>query len=294
MDWIARLNQAGLHVAVADGVTAEVLHWAYQSELPDNQPHRHTYFEICLVGNHGTGRFFVEGEPQPLAPGALFVARPGVIHQIVNDAKPWLELYWVSVQLVTAQERPLRGLVRAFADSPLALTPDPDGRVGAIWRTLRAVSPELRDEAAAHLAAALFIACFEALAGGESPAPPEHAAAARHAEARLAVRYIHDNLAAPLRAEEIAQQVNLSKRHLGRLFLAFTGTSIHRYITKARLDRARHLLRTTQLTVEEIGAQVGYPEVHHFTRRFSQWVGCPPAAYRMKDVPIRQTPGTLL
>ena len=60
MDWIERLNRAPARLPLALGMeraAAEVLHWAYQPHLNDNQPHRHTYFEVCLVGAYGAGRF---------------------------------------------------------------------------------------------------------------------------------------------------------------------------------------------------------------------------------------------
>ena len=76
-----------------------------------------------------------------------------------------------------------------------------------------------------------------------------------------------------------------------------TGATFHQYVLWARLHVASHLLRRSDLAVKVIGAQVGYPDVHHFTRVFSRHVGCPPAAYRRGNgahVPIVQSPGLLV
>ncbi len=58
MHWIARLN-CGAATFAFPGATVEVTHWAYSTQLPDNVPHRHTCFEVCLVGDWGAGLFTV-------------------------------------------------------------------------------------------------------------------------------------------------------------------------------------------------------------------------------------------
>jgi transcriptional regulator GlxA family with amidase domain len=116
--------------------------------------------------------------------------------------------------------------------------------------------------------------------------------------ARLAVRFIHDNLNRPLGVSEIANQVHTSVRHLSRLFERFTGTSPAAYLTQARLDRACGLLAHSQAPIKEIAEAVGYPDVHHFTRVFAQRLGCPPGEYRRhpnaRAVPNIQKPGALV
>ena len=97
MDWLERLNRGLGQIPLGQG-TVEVLHWAYDRNLPDNRPHRHTFFEVCLVGGHGEGEFMVQDKPLSLSPGDVFVARPGVVHQIRNTAEPEMELSWVCFQ----------------------------------------------------------------------------------------------------------------------------------------------------------------------------------------------------
>ena len=74
--------------------------------------------------------------------------------------------------------------------------------------------------------------------------------------------------------------MNVSPRHLTRLVSRFTGVGPAAYIAKARIQRARTLLLRTDDPVKQVGSQVGYDDVHHFTRAFTRLVGCPPAAFR--------------
>ena len=112
------------------------------------------------------------------------------------------------------------------------------------------------------------------------------------------MRFIHDNLGHPLPLGEIAAQVHLSPRHLSRLLTRYTGQPPARYITRARLDRARGLLLRSALPIKEVAAAVGYPDVHHFTRAFAAYFGCPPGALRRHPeqghVPIIQNAGDLV
>src|SRR5262245_2153051 len=98
MNWIERLNRVSGRVPLAGGAGAEVLQWAYAPALPDNGRHRQACFDVCLIGGHGAGEFIVEGAPHAIGLGDLFIARPGVVHQIVNTTTPLMELYWVAFQ----------------------------------------------------------------------------------------------------------------------------------------------------------------------------------------------------
>lgn len=299
MDWLDRLNRSDRHHDLGCG-RAEILYWAHNRELPDNAPHRHTYFELCQVGAHGAGLFRVEGQSIALGPGDLFVARPGVIHQIVNTTVPWMELYWVSYQLGPPPGGELRGILRTFAESPLALVADESRRVAGAWRALREMAPGAGSESLRYLVGAFLLTVAEAFGAPEEADLPRRPGEQRASSAaRVAVRYIHDNLDRPLSSDEVARQAGVSRRHLSRLMRAHVGASFHEYVLWARLHMAAHLLRRTDLAVKVVGAQVGYPDVHHFTRVFSRHIGHPPAAYRRgaggaAHVPNVQTPGTLV
>ncbi len=305
MDWLERLNRGLGRMPLGQG-TLEVLQWAYARNLADNRPHRHTFFEVCLVGEYGAGEFIVQDRAQRIGPGDLFVARPGVIHQIVNTGRSNMELFWVSFGWIPATAKPpgeADALLRAFTESETLVAPDGQGQVGALWRALRAVAAappggayETQYQA---LATALVLGIAQAGSGADRLAPVEPTGSdACDLAARLAVRFIHDNLSRPLPLVEIAAQVHLSPRHLTRLFTRFTGKSPAHYITHARMDRARGLLLRSPMPIKEVAATVGYPDVHHFTRAFAAHFGCPPGEMRrhpeLDHVPNIQHPGDLV
>jgi len=298
MNWLARLNRSTGNLPVGE-TAVEVLHWAYSADLSDNVPHRHTYFEVCLVGDWGGGIFTVEGDPLTIGPGDLFIARPGIVHRIQNTGERGMELYWVSfswpvdpsgVSARKASES--ETLLRAFSESPVLIRRD-DGSLRHAWDALRfaAAGPEtlgktaqLNSMAAAVLLTLAQMGCGEGL---PAPPPPNHDDSDR--PARLAVRYIHDNLNRPLGVEEVADHVHLSARHLARLFRELTGSSPSEYIETARLTRARHLLAHSDRSITEIAKATGYEDVRYFSRVFRARHGQNPTEFRRSgEWPLRQ------
>ena len=72
----------------------------------------------------------------------------------------------------------------------------------------------------------------------------------------------------------------LPERTLKRRFRKATGVSLIDYVQNLRISHGQHLLETTDLPVEEIGAASGYGEPSFFRRLFRRRVGLTPSAYR--------------
>jgi AraC-like DNA-binding protein len=86
--------------------------------------------------------------------------------------------------------------------------------------------------------------------------------------------------AEPLDLGALARAAHVSTRHFSRSFRDTFGETPHRYLLSRRLERARHLLRTTDMSVAEVCAAVGFRSVGSFTTTFGRHVGCTPTAYR--------------
>jgi len=92
--------------------------------------------------------------------------------------------------------------------------------------------------------------------------------------------YIQDHLEQDIALSDIASVVNLSQYHFCRLFKASTGLAPHQYLTQCRIDRAKQLLQTTQLTITDIAFAVGLNNHSSFTRLFRRFVGVTPKEFR--------------
>lgn len=283
MTWISTLNSSPRRLTLAGHV--DVLSWSYEAHLLDNVPHRHAHFEICLIGDYGRGVFQVQDSPHAIKRGDLFIARPGVAHQIVNTQKRLMELYWISFNWQSSSSHDeIYDLMSNFANSSRLVVPDEDERILSLWRALKSVSenPRIgwRDQVDA-LTTALIIGIAQLGSEGDRVLDVRPQAD----NARLlqqAIRYIHDNLDRRLGVQEIADHVHLSSRHLSRLMLQFAGTTPAAYIEHARLERAQALLLRSSTPLKEIAREVGYDGVQHFSRVCARNFGLPPGELRSR------------
>jgi AraC family transcriptional regulator len=95
--------------------------------------------------------------------------------------------------------------------------------------------------------------------------------------------YIHDNLREELTLEKISQTLSMSPYHFAHVFKQAVGVAPHHYVVKCRIDRAKALLRGTDLSVTEIASQVGYSNLSHFSVAFHKRIGQTPSRYRSES-----------
>lgn len=104
------------------------------------------------------------------------------------------------------------------------------------------------------------------------------------AHLRAARDLIDRAYAEPLDLDRLARRAGCSRYHFLRAFAATYGQTPGRYLTHRRIERAKDLLRTANLTVTEICVLVGFTSLGSFSARFSKVVGRSPSAYRDQAV----------
>jgi AraC family transcriptional regulator len=107
----------------------------------------------------------------------------------------------------------------------------------------------------------------------------------------LAVQHIHGHIDEPLDVASVAATVGVGVTHFSNTFRQVTGATPHGYILRARIERARELLRMTSLSVGEVSAAVGFAGQSHFCAAFKRDTGVTPSRYRrsgLRSVPVRR------
>jgi AraC-like DNA-binding protein len=128
---------------------------------------------------------------------------------------------------------------------------------------------------AARLRATALLA--ELLAAATAGYAPPGLAAGYAQEAR---RYIEAHCDTIRHLAEVATAVGLSYDHLRRLYREHSGETLKATLDRCRLDRARHLLTTTNLPLKAIAAACGYASDRHLCTRFHTATGHRPTAWR--------------
>lgn len=98
--------------------------------------------------------------------------------------------------------------------------------------------------------------------------------------------FIRLHFAEPITIETLADRLGYAKYYLSTCFKKETGVSVNSYIKFARIERAKMLLSTTALSIEEIALKVGFASRIFFDRVFREEVGVTPKQYRMDSVSL--------
>ena len=96
-----------------------------------------------------------------------------------------------------------------------------------------------------------------------------------------AAAFIDDNFSdEKLSLNQVAREVNISPNYLSAMFSQEMGCTFVEYVTARRMERARELLRTSELRSGEVAAAVGYKDPHYFSFLFKKTQGWTPRDYR--------------
>lgn len=95
-----------------------------------------------------------------------------------------------------------------------------------------------------------------------------------------AVDYIHSHYHENISLEKLAFISKQSKYHFIRSFKKWTGCSLHQYILRFRVNRAKELLKQKNKNMQEISELLGFSCISHFYRVFSKMTGVTPCQYR--------------
>ncbi len=80
--------------------------------------------------------------------------------------------------------------------------------------------------------------------------------------------------------EDCAAAVALSPKYLSKVFEEISGSSFIAYKLKIRIDRAKDLLKNTELSVSQISDKFAFQNPESFMRIFKKYVGKTPSKYR--------------
>ena len=97
----------------------------------------------------------------------------------------------------------------------------------------------------------------------------------RNARDLMDLRY-----AEPLDLDQMAAEAGFSKFHFARAFKEAYGETPANYLTRRRVERAKDLLRSANLTVTEVCMMVGFSSLGSFSTRFSELVGMSPRTFQ--------------
>ncbi|MDQ6423235.1 AraC family transcriptional regulator [Paenibacillus sp. LHD-117] len=255
--------------------------------------HYHQGIELLYV-HQGDGSVILDQNVYPIEPGTLFLFQPYQLHYV----KASTESATYVRSIIHFEPNTLQTALQSFGSLAVALK--------RIWRErlttqvfrgfgnrhpaeplyryygelLEQATPEGRLSLLAALLTQLLV-FLDAEGAYPQDKSPAVSRSASHTESIL--EWIEKHFDKPFKLEELASDLHLSKYHVSRLFREETGHTVTDYLLARRIQEACLLLISSDRSVEEIGAKVGWPIPSHFSSQFRKWVGCTPSQYRGKQ-----------
>jgi len=238
-------------------------------------------FELCLI-RRGTVRWWAGERRFDVPPGHLYLTQPHQAHGGSDDIMDPCELDWVIFELDRrrgsfgmhpVETRRLDDRLRAIGST---MSPGP-ARLEAHFTALRAAYHARDVDAAVRVRAHMaLLLCAVVRAFDEHRPAAEHP----HPSVARAQRWIEAHLAEPIAIEEVAAAVDLSTSQFRHVFRQATGAAPQEYLLRRRIERARHLLATTDAAITEIALDCGFTTSQYFATAFKKQTGMTPRAWR--------------
>lgn len=95
--------------------------------------------------------------------------------------------------------------------------------------------------------------------------------------------HLQSHLDEPSNIAALAKQSNMSEPKLRKLFKQTFGKGVFDYYQTVRMQEATKLLKQQRMTVSEVGYQLGFTNLSHFSRVFEQHIGMKPKKYSLHE-----------
>ena len=92
--------------------------------------------------------------------------------------------------------------------------------------------------------------------------------------------YINANYQREISLDDVSREVDISPYYFSKVFKEATGENFIDYLTGLRIEKAKELLTSTDMSMKEICIEVGYANPNYFSRIFKKIVGLSPTEYK--------------
>ena len=114
----------------------------------------------------------------------------------------------------------------------------------------------------------------------ESWHPEDATTAKKKASVADVKEFLDSHYAEKITLDKLSTDFYINKYYLTKVFKEQYGQSITAYLLNVRITKAKHLLRFSNKSIEEIGLEVGLGAAHYFSQTFKSVEGVPPSIYQ--------------
>jgi AraC family L-rhamnose operon regulatory protein RhaS len=257
-------------------------------------PHKNRGMEITYI-EKGMLEWMVEGIPESVESGSIYFTLPWQVHGSLNLREPeniiWHVLFHLEEDYPVPRSR--FRFPRAFGFSreemDILSTTFAGARQHCFPATpaMRGLMPTLIGELqsthelrAAHTATLLraILVELKRIVSGEVVDTGRYTYSEQRVQALIAGLPAHCDR--PWTLAEMADQCGIQRTQLNKVFQKLTGSTPMEYLFRIRMERAKTLLRETDMKIIDIAFECGYGTSQYFANTFKQATGITPSQYR--------------
>lgn len=97
------------------------------------------------------------------------------------------------------------------------------------------------------------------------------------------ISYMKNNLSARLTFDAVLMNTDMCETYLKKYFRKRTGLPVMRYFKNMKIEEAKKLIKTSNMSFTEISDYLGYDSIHYFSRQFKKITGMSPTEYKNKE-----------
>lgn len=242
----------------------------------DITPERTTkYYEIELYLS-GEGSSYIDGKEYPHKRGNLLFVKPGCVRHSRN------KFLCFSVHIIMNEED-----ASFFEDMPPAMKITDFMKFEKCYAEIIAAFENKLDNQHLLLQSKLYELCNMILS--ELKLKTSIKSSSTKVSPKViekAIDYIDTNYMQQISLKDISAYANYSPIYFHKAFKDYTGTTPHDYLEKKRLDTARLLLLTSNLSMNEICENCGFTSHSYFDYKFKKTYGVTPSTFKKERYTI--------
>lgn len=226
-------------------------------------PHLHNEIEIIYVKD-GSSILTVDNKQYTLKPNSLSIVSPNQVHKYTDN----LESISGYMLHITTKE-----ITNALSETPIICDLSLDD-IEAFNKIQYLVESEVFDEAESLL--------NQLIIKNSNNVAIKQKSTSVLTTTQMILKYCFENYKEALTLDQLSSELSINKFYISHIFNSKLGIGFTDYISRLRIEEAKKLLCTTNISITNIAYDVGFSTIRSFNRRFREFCGIAPKDFKEK------------